>query len=61
MDVNPFNIAFVHPLRPSVLGLELGKYDNYEMYADEPSKVYLEVFECLGKIDVQAASSINAF
>ena len=58
--MNAFNIIYIVPRSAYILDLDLGKSDNYEMYVNEPSKVYLEVFECFGKVKVQAASSISA-
>lgn len=58
--MNAFNIIYIVPRSAYILDLDKGKSDNYEMYVNEPSKVYLEVFECFGKVKMQAASSINA-
>lgn len=60
MNVNANNIVYIVPKSAYIQDLSHTEdLDNYELYLNEPSKVYIEVFECFGKVKIQAATSID--
>lgn len=57
--MNAENIIYIVPRTPYISNLAKGDVDSYELYLSEPSQVYLEVFECFGKVRMEASSSIE--
>lgn len=53
--VNREEIVYVIPDSGYIDTLPVGSFDAYEMYVSEPSQIYLELFNCIGKQEINAA------
>ena len=58
--VNREDVIFLLPDGGYIGEIQTNYSEIYEMYLSEPAKVYLEVFECFGKVNLHAAGSLSA-
>ncbi|EAS04858.1 transmembrane protein, putative (macronuclear) [Tetrahymena thermophila SB210] len=59
LNINANDIMYIEPRDAYIQDLKPKQYQNYELYVNEPAHVYLEVFDCIGKVKVQASSTIS--
>lgn len=52
LNVNEKDIVYIVPRSAYVQDIAMNEQENFEIYLQEPGKVYLEIFECLGKVKV---------
>lgn len=49
------DIQYLEPSKGSVMQQNVGETQKFELYLQQESTVLLEVFECFGKVVIEAA------
>ncbi|EGR28330.1 hypothetical protein IMG5_177900 [Ichthyophthirius multifiliis] len=59
INLNAKDITYIIPRGGYISDVSLQSNDKYEMYLSEPAQIYLEVFECLGQVQIRASDSFS--
>ena len=51
--VNSDDVELIIPGGSTMQSLKMGQTSKYELYSPEKKKVFIEIFECLGKVELQ--------
>lgn len=55
--VNSNDVELIIPGTETMQSIGEGKKQYYELYSPEPKKVFIEIFECLGKVDLKGTQN----